>query len=444
MNNMCNLFTIDRTKEFKTSCDSFLSGSVSSAQYAQNDAVNDTVNEDEYVMINLLPVIEDSSTVRNDNNDMWLQFANDLYQSIDKMASWLDSKVSSYCRVHDQLSSYDIDMTPSHGGKDANHRSNDGANDIDIFETSVTDFVKSYTNQIQSLSKSLQSNFPSANKDSISHRNGIISHLVTQLQVLIVDKFADMQRVRNRKSLELWNNPLRTVMAPTYVAKLNSSLLFEPDQNDRWKNMASQVDDDAFLATYVECDALDNELKDLASLDLSTLQICPVVVKEEANVDTFQHSNPGNDREATTHIKISQSTTTTLDQGMKSSSIQYTNTALSYDDNEVEMNHIEELQKESAYLKARIESTQLDSVQKVEGQMMQITSLLSQFSSLVSEQQEEISNIHDIAIQSKANMVKGNEQLVDAAERKKKSKHYFSIVIYSMALILLVLNWIIP
>jgi t-SNARE complex subunit (syntaxin) len=96
----------------------------------------------------------------------------------------------------------------------------------------------------------------------------------------------------------------------------------------------------------------------------------------------------------------------------------------------------EDLQQEAALLTVSVQND-LDSVQKMEQRMVDITTLISQFSNLVSEQQEEIWQIHEAAQNTKDNMEKGQDHLVDATERTKRSKHYTAWAVVGMALILL-------
>jgi hypothetical protein len=99
--------------------------------------------------------------------------------------------------------------------------------------------------------------------------------------------------------------------------------------------------------------------------------------------------------------------------------------------------HLEEdLQQETALLLVAVQND-LDSVQKTEQRMVEITTLISQFSNLVSEQQEEIWQIHDSAQETKENIDKGQENLVDAAERTKRSRHYLAWAIFAMSMTLL-------
>ncbi len=105
--------------------------------------------------------------------------------------------------------------------------------------------------------------------------------------------------------------------------------------------------------------------------------------------------------------------------------------------------YVEDLQRESAYLTASLQN-ELEDVHKIENKMMEITTLLRQFGDMVAEQQEDIVVIHEQAERSKKNVQAGQDNLVDAGERKKKSKHYMATFIASMGVLLLFLNWITP
>eukprot|EP00580_Thalassiosira_gravida_P000781 CAMPEP_0201603990 /NCGR_PEP_ID=MMETSP0492-20130828/4262_1 /ASSEMBLY_ACC=CAM_ASM_000837 /TAXON_ID=420259 /ORGANISM="Thalassiosira gravida, Strain GMp14c1" /LENGTH=228 /DNA_ID=CAMNT_0048067899 /DNA_START=11 /DNA_END=697 /DNA_ORIENTATION=+ len=109
-----------------------------------------------------------------------------------------------------------------------------------------------------------------------------------------------------------------------------------------------------------------------------------------------------------------------------------------------EEEYIDQLQRESSTLLASYQHTGLEGVQKVERSMVDITQLLSRFTDLITEQQEDIFQIHDRALKSKQNVDKGQDQLVDAANRGEKSKHPMATFIVVMALLLLLFNWITP
>jgi len=98
----------------------------------------------------------------------------------------------------------------------------------------------------------------------------------------------------------------------------------------------------------------------------------------------------------------------------------------------------EDLRTESAQLTTTlIASNDLDSVQQMETRMVEITTLIGQFSNLVQNQQEQVEIIHENAKETKENLDKGQENLIDAAERTKKSKHYKAWSILAMASVLM-------
>ncbi|KAL3909497.1 MAG: hypothetical protein SGILL_008067, partial [Bacillariaceae sp.] len=98
----------------------------------------------------------------------------------------------------------------------------------------------------------------------------------------------------------------------------------------------------------------------------------------------------------------------------------------------------EDLQEETMQLSTQlIASNDLDSVQQMETRMVEITTLIGQFSNMVQEQQEQVLEVHEASRETKENMDKGQENLVDATERTKASKHYKAWVIFGMAFTLL-------
>ena len=116
---------------------------------------------------------------------------------------------------------------------------------------------------------------------------------------------------------------------------------------------------------------------------------------------------------------------------------QYTDTA------EEEESYIENLQRESAYLTAKLQN-EMDDVRKIEVSMTEITTMLMQFADLVAEQHEDVTKVGDNTRKSKKNVEKGQEQLVAAAQKGKESKHRMATLIVVMALVLLFVNYITP
>ena len=103
----------------------------------------------------------------------------------------------------------------------------------------------------------------------------------------------------------------------------------------------------------------------------------------------------------------------------------------------------QQLQQEAILLDAQV-SGELDEVQKMEHMMVQIATLLGQFSNLVTEQQEEVWDIYQATTETKQYMEQGQEQLLDAAARTRASRHWKAQMITGMAMMLLIFHWIRP
>jgi hypothetical protein len=111
---------------------------------------------------------------------------------------------------------------------------------------------------------------------------------------------------------------------------------------------------------------------------------------------------------------------------------------------EEEGERMDRLQREKSTLLASYQHSDMEGVQKVERSMVEITTLLSRFTDLISEQQDSIFTIHDNALKSKENIDKGQDNLVDSADRGQKSRHPMAAFIFMSALLLLLFNWITP
>lgn len=97
-----------------------------------------------------------------------------------------------------------------------------------------------------------------------------------------------------------------------------------------------------------------------------------------------------------------------------------------------------ELETESVQLATTlIANKDLDSVHQMETRMVEITTLIGQFSNLVQDQQEQVLQVHESAKETKDNLDKGQENLIDAAERTRESKHYKAWLIFFLTMILL-------
>jgi t-SNARE complex subunit (syntaxin) len=101
------------------------------------------------------------------------------------------------------------------------------------------------------------------------------------------------------------------------------------------------------------------------------------------------------------------------------------------------------LERESMQLQL-LASNDLDAVQHVERQMVDITTLLSQFAALVGDQSLEVADIYAATESAKRNVESGQENLVQAKERTESSRHYVATLIAALSVLLLLFHWVRP
>jgi len=83
----------------------------------------------------------------------------------------------------------------------------------------------------------------------------------------------------------------------------------------------------------------------------------------------------------------------------------------------------------------------LDQIQRSEQRMAEIASLMSLFSTKVSEQEEQIQSIHDNAVRSVAHVQSGNQELRHATERRVTFRIVVLFVLATLSFSLVFLDW---
>ncbi len=336
--------------------------------------------------------LTDEEIVEEAKEDMdpWTDTALRIQSDLQRMAHWIQSKQHEYVG----LNMPDSEAT--------------------IIQSTVTTFAATTASELETMRQLISSGGTAA-----GHRNGIVQILLSQLQEDITQPFGVLQKQRTRVAVKLWQHPWQCQLAlPKDQSRKMQHL--EGDHNDdedahwaakdkrflpRTGNPARTID---FWDLY-EKDPLD---------DMPPLQK-PVFL--ERLVDTRKASNHSFSLTATPLAPILQVTPATP--------------SLPYQ--ERQRLEQDELQQEAVLLQETIVQSDLDSVQKMEQRMVEITTLIGQFANLVSEQQEDILDIAHHAHETKQNMTKGQENLVDATERTKRSKHYLAWTIVGLSLTLL-------
>ena len=442
-----NLFYTDLTGSFHKMCATY-------SCYGSLDAHEQEEELDSDELQHLVPFInlahENTSSDEDDYihepTDAWMSNAVRLYNSIQQITSLLNTNASSYTHK-------DIIMQATAALDDQNQLRQLPAmsdDEVAMFESSIASFMASTASQIDTLRQSLKGTNASTNlsEDVNMHRSGILSHLVSELKE-IMKKFQSMQQMRHREELELYHEPLKCIFHQSHDEMddlLKMSLDdgmeddLEPDEDflnglERDEEQFQELfhmDDDQELQRIVE--------EPLPSFPLQNVAHTQKRIEEKSQPNIKMPSILANNR-----FPVQQQVPSMNQDGELNKAQQERNdkeisrSTIPTEEESCEM-HSAILQQEQVFLAAAVQNTKLDAAQKVESQMMQITSLLSQFSALISEQQEEIQVIADATKTSRQNVNKGREKLVQATEQRKRRRHYFAWVIFSMGVLLLFLN----
>lgn len=278
-----------------------------------------------------------------------------------------------------------------------------------LFESTILSFVATTANQIESLQKTVSS----PNKDYSHHCQGIVTFLLAKLKEDVANPFSVLQKKRTRDAISLWEAPLQCHLAnrakKTTLDPLENELGEKADQFFFPESHLRPCGAGSFMSTYEEPE----------SFSPLHLKRPHSILNSEKKVSTFSSKSKQKYDNKAECIPLQN--------------------VVPVNDGQIEEEYHSHLQRESALLTASLQND-LDSVHRVEASMSEITRLLAQFSDLVTEQQAEISNIHDTTVESQRNVEKGQDHLVDATERTKKSKHYMASAIFAMALLLLFFN----
>lgn len=312
--------------------------------------------------------------------DSWTETAHRMRDDLKEMARWIQSKKQGYIGL------------------------GMGDDEASLIQSTITSFAATTASELETLRKLIPSG------DS-GHRQGIVQILLNELQEHITQPFSVLQRQRTRSAVQLWQNPWQCKLAPTP----GSSSSPEEEINEVCTS------DKRFMARTTlmipEEDFLDKYRRD-------PLQ---EVVHRPAFMNVLQErALRERDQELDRPSEMVIGPSNQMKEAFKK--------GIPYQKDVV---HQDALEQEAILMQETIIQSDVDSVQKMEQRMVEITTLIGQFSNLVTEQQEEILDIAQHAKETKENMSKGQENLIDATERTKRSKHYMAWTIFGLSMTLL-------
>jgi len=443
----------DRTKEWDSCCMEIVMGRDPKRQRLMvcddDESESDHNNEEDNKLLgcwsspNCLAInmIQDEINEYDDEIDMdsWMKAATTLSASIDEVSIMIKRKAASYISSTDTLNICFNNVDSTEQTMTNTDRS--------MLETTVATFAAGMAKQIDSLRQTvIQSSDNNINNDTsthqqnqwasgpIGHRTGIASCLMQRLKSEIMEPMTKLQKQREKSqskihiggndASDIANNPMRLLGLGKEDSRHQRSFPpapWEVGEHDIDKDRAERDQEkDEFLDVY-----FDNQERKKPDDNTTNHKSIPSSVT--SLMDVPQPLVPIQKKQPEPIIPKPTSTPQPQQQ-------------MPYEEDNDE--HMEQLHRESAAILATYQHSDLEGVQKVERSMVEITSLLSRFTDLIQEQQEDIFMIHDQAVKSKENVDKGQDNLVDAANRGDKSKHPMATFIFFMALLLLFFNWI--
>ena len=366
--------------------------------------------------------------------DIWTDNAFRIQSDLTRMSRWIQSKKQKYVG---------LDM-----------RDNEAA----LIQSTVTSYAATTASELETMRNMINNNNNSQclNNDILSHRAGVVKILLDQLQEKVTKPFGTLQKQRSRLAVKLWQNPLQCKL---YQPKYRNETIGTIDQS---RDKMFDVDDENKLKHGKEQRFLPERSYQIESNNVydfifkyENKQHAKTLVQEpDFLIGISMQQRLGKEKQHALKLPVSLSEETkqeqTADVGLpsflnesnafrqdRSHDIATVNDRSKF--NDYYQKQLEnELETESVQLATTlIANKDLDSVHQMETRMVEITTLIGQFSNLVQDQQEQVLQVHESAKETKDNLDKGQENLIDAAERTRESKHYKAWLIFFLTMILL-------
>mmetsp|Transcript_703 Transcript_703/g.1029 ORF Transcript_703/g.1029 Transcript_703/m.1029 type:complete len:415 (-) Transcript_703:3207-4451(-) len=336
----------------------------------------DERDQDFLEVINLLPEV----TVLSANfalNDPWLIAAYKLNDSIVSMSTLLQERGRDYA---------DYDFVSNFGEKQCSVTETEKS----FMEASVLSYTMRTANQIDILRQKLAGT-PNS-EDMTNHKNGIIAILLQSLRQQIAMPMEALQKLRRREANLLRQNPLSC--HSEIVGLVDDDLM---DEKPRSFQYTPQKSVDTLVLALESCtadEAAVHEAEDArlfwsAYDNYKEEQIPPFFpnVKNVALEDETYRVFHEDDHNFPTDEQIA----TLMPSTASAPSDPISGTYPSDVDDELR----QELYQEHLLLSDTFKSSDHDDIRKMENTMVEITSLLNQFSHLISDQQEDVLLLHE-------------------------------------------------
>ena len=411
----------------------------------EEDKDDDPQQETQFEVINLLPATgqqqQQQPTVLTNLNaanvvDPWMATALQIQSNLRDMSDWMEQK------RHDYVS---IEMSDE---------------EATLIQSTVTSFTATTASEIEALHSCLQQQShqqPQQHQQPQpqqyqQHCSGIVQILMAQLQQEIAEPWKRLQKARQRTAVQLWQTPLQCRLWTPSLKKSNQNessnsnsitkretleLLGLDDDDDEDDHHLSRVSDQRFYPTRPS-HALHRNF--LATYDPPVT----TVVRQPQKPGFVIHLEDWAVSEAPSSLRSAVPPQHPAPHNKRSTMVILEEEAEDPNNSAAAAAAAAAaLEQESTLLQAMVVHSDLDSVQRLEQTMVDITGLLSQFASLVAEQQENVWDIADSATTTKDNIERGQEHLLQATEATAAGSYLLAKGIVAMACLLLLLNWLV-
>jgi len=392
-----------------------------------DDGFHDDFEEDE-IADSFGDQANNKSTSFRRQRDAWEENALRIQADLNRMAQWIQSKKQEYVG---------LDMKDEEAA---------------LIQSTVTSFAATTAGELETLRNMIQSRSQgnAVNNNLSNHRAGIVQILLGQLQEHVTKPFGILQKQRVRVAVQLWQNPLQCKLYEAPRRKSKESMFDEDDED------VDQPIDQRFLPiqSYQESNNSDEDfISKYANKRITSIPSSPPPFLEKLSKSRGERTGSKNsplipsaqvtdtEEDSFENVPSSGFSDAGRTQVPPTPSPQFQPRSRERQENQAEIYNQqleEDLRTESVQLTTTLmASNDLDSVQQMETRMVEITTLIGQFSNLVQEQQEQVIQVHESAKETKDNLDKGQENLIDAAERTKQSKNYKAYAILAMSAILM-------
>jgi hypothetical protein len=376
------------------------------------DLQNTEAKRTRLTIVNLLPLqvtaeqSELSESRHKQSTDTWSTAALQIQSNILEMSEWIHKKQWDFVSV------------------------NMPDDEASLIASTVTSFIPTTANEIESLRQMINS---VQNMTQQQHRMGIVQILMSFLKECVADPFGIFQKQRSRTAVAFWQNPLQCRLM-TYTASCH-------EQGDDDLDSALGISSAPRSAQELQRQQRFLPTRPVRQLQGEFMNSYRESLKRKRRPSSvlFDKRTEPYKSAAKPALRASEDISSARNQTVPDSS-------LSFPDIEPQPEpdfylSPATLQHESLLFAVHHD---LDSVQQMEQRMVDITALLSQFASLVTEQQEFVQEIYEVTSDAKANVDKGQEELLKAKETVQAGKHYTAKAITAMGILMLVLHWVVP